>query len=174
MQLARNLLLVATVVFPAIGSPASPHPSLSQANKENHIVLSPSEREHIFDGEYKTVLNVDQLPQQVKIVFAALAKQAKFEMANPGDDFQLTDVITQKGLPQRRLIFADISTDKCIVHYEKGGYAHVYYAVVFSIDAAQAARFVWGGAMWTAAKNLTQLRSAIKSGIIKDDLPYIW
>lgn len=174
MQFARNLLLVATVFIPAIGYPAALHPSISQANKENQIVLSPSEREHVFDGEYKTVLNVDQLPQQVKIAFAALAKQAEFEMANPGDDFQLTDVITQKGLLRRRLIFAEISPHKCIVHYEQGGRAHTYYVVVFSIDAAQAARFVWGGAMWPAAKNLTQLRSAIKSGIIKDDLPYIW
>ena len=174
MQLARKLLLVATVFVPTIGSPAVSHPSISQANKENRIVLSPSEREHVFDGEYKTALKIGQLPQQVKIVFAAIAKQAKFEMANPEDDFQLTDVITQKGLPRRRLIFAEISPHKCIVHYENGGYAHTYYVVVFSIDAAQAARFVWGGAMWTPAKNLNQLRSAIKNGIIKDDLAYDW
>ncbi len=165
---------MAAVFVPAIGTPAAAHPSISQANKENEIVLSPSEREHVFDGEYKTVLNVDHLPQHVKIVFAALARQAKFEMANPGDDFQLTDVITQKRLPQRRLIFAEISPHKCIVYYEKGGYAPVYYVAVFSVDAVEAARFVWGGAMWMPAKSLTQLRSAIKSGIIKDDLAYAW
>lgn len=119
-------------------------------------------RTHNLDGDFKILDSVEQLPASVKDAFATLAHQSQFEMADPGHDFQVTDVITHEGLPSRRLIFAGISDKECFVHYERGGYGHSYYVVVFSTEPSKAA-FIWGRALSKPAANISGLRSEILS-----------
>jgi hypothetical protein len=92
----------------------------------------------ILDGVFDIVTSVNRLPTPVRSAFAVLARQSSFEMADPDQNFQVTDFITRKGLPWRRLIFAGISAGKCFLHYEKGGRGHSYYVVVFTTDPAGA------------------------------------
>jgi hypothetical protein len=118
-----------------------------------------TERGHDLGDNFKIVDTVEQLPPSVKTAFAALTHQSQFEMADPGRDFQLTDVITHEGLPRRRLIFAGISDRDCFIHYEMGGYGHSFYVVVFS-RASSGATFMWGKALSKPARDLAELRSA--------------
>lgn len=128
---------------------------------------------HNLDGDFKILDSVGQLPASVKDAFAALAHQSRFEMADPGHDFQVADVITHEGLPWRRLIFAGISDKECFVHYERGGRAHSYYVVVFSTEPSKAT-FMWGRALPKPAANISGLRSEIvsKYGPLGSNLTY--
>ena len=103
-----------------------------------------AEKENDLDGDFKILTRVEQLPESVKTAFAALMHQPQFEMADPGRDFQVTDVITHQGLPRRRLIFAGLSDRECFIHYETGGRGHSFDLVVFS-NAPSGATLVWSG-----------------------------
>jgi hypothetical protein len=115
-----------------------------------------------LEGDWKILSGVEQLPESVKTAFAALAHQPQFEMADPGRDFQVTDVITHEGLPRRRLIFAGISDRDCFIQYEMGGRGHSFYVVVFSRGPSEAT-FMWGKALSKPAANIAELRSQIHS-----------
>jgi len=121
-----------------------------------------TEHGHNLDGDFKILTSVEQLPASVKAAFAALTHQSQFEMADPGRDFQVTDVITHEGLPRRRLIFAGISDCDGFIHYEMGGGGHSFYVVVFSKEPF-GETFMWGKALPTAAANIAELRSKIRS-----------
>ena len=75
-------------------------------------------------------------------------------MANPGQKFQATDVVLDRTLPFRRLVFAGAQNDKWFVHYEEGGYAHGYYVVAFKVDSQGDAHFIWGCSGIDGAKTL--------------------
>jgi hypothetical protein len=111
----------------------------------------------ILDGDFEIVTSVHRLSEPVRSAFAVLAREFRFEMANPGQDFQETDVITNNGLPLRRLIFAGISGGKCFLHYERGGRGHSYYVVVFTTTPSEA-KFVWGTTLPEFSTNLADLR----------------
>jgi hypothetical protein len=117
---------------------------------------------HNLDGDFKILDSVEKLPASIKTAFAALTHQSQFDMADPGREFQVTDVIMHEGLPSRRLIFAGISDKECFVHYERGGYGHSYYVVVFSTEPSKAT-FIWGRALPKPAANIAGLRSEILS-----------
>jgi hypothetical protein len=126
--------------------------------------ITPIKREHILDGDFRIITSVDELLIQMKTTFAGLTKEPVFEMADPGHDYQLTDVI-QKGLPRRRLIFAGISREKFFLHYEKGGRGHTYYLVVFT-NTPPETMLIWGGTVPRPAASLAELqvRTSLPSG----------
>src|ERR1700730_15666878 len=124
-----------------------------------HHTFSPAQKAHVLDGDFVIVKNVDRLPDALKTAFSHLSGMDDFEMANPGEKFQLGDVIDEPGLPWRRLLFAGISKDKYFIHYEKGGRAHSYHVAVFAIGPERKVMFLWGGPGFPGAKDLTQLRT---------------
>jgi len=64
-------------------------------------------REDAFSG----ISSVKEIPASVLMKFAEIAKDPNLKIANPGETFQVTDVISEEGLPSRRLIFGGISKD---------------------------------------------------------------
>jgi hypothetical protein len=143
--------------FPAAAQKQSPTP------RRVHAALSRYQRAHILDGEFSIVTTVEALPDGVKARLARLFKQEKLELANPDQKFNASDV----GRPGRRLIFAGVSKDKCFIHYERGGIAHMYLVVVFEIDKHQNARLFWSGSGFHT-HDLQELRSAIAEGRFGD------
>jgi hypothetical protein len=143
--------------FPAAAQKQSPTP------RRVHAALSRDQRAHILDGEFSIVTTVEALPDGVKARLARLFKQEKLELANPDQKFNASDV----GRPGRRLIFAGVSKDKCFIHYERGGIAHMYLVVVFEIDKHQNARLFWSGSGFHT-HDLQELRSAIAEGRFGD------
>lgn len=126
--------------------------------------LSTDERQHILDGQFRVVSVTDDIPARLKKAFCRIARQQSFAMANPGQNYQVGDVIFDASLPRRRLIFAGTSEDKRFVHYERGGRGVGYYVVVLQLDPHGDAHFLWGGAGGNRAKNLEQLRKMVAAG----------
>jgi len=136
--------------------------------------LSDFDRDHLLKSDsFEFVSKVKDLPDYVKVSFIKITHDSTFLMANPGEEFQVTDAIEKKGLPHRRLIVAGMSTDHCFLHYEMGGIGHGYYVVLFRLNKRKA-RFVWGGTTWEAYRTLDSLRKAISSKMFDDSLPYFW
>ena len=75
-------------------------------------------------------------------------------------------MITEKGLPARRLIFAGVSRDRCFIYSEKGGIAHVDSIVVFDTSVPNEVKFLWAGTGRAKGEitDLQQLRSGITKG----------
>jgi hypothetical protein len=80
------------------------------------------------------------------------------ELAEPGAEFQVTDVIVKPNLPIRRLILSRCSSDHCVVYYERGGIAHTFSVVLFRIDKGGAAQFEWGSRSWPTARSRVACR----------------
>ena len=155
--------------------PSQPTPPPSEEPQKNDSTvihkLSADEKAHILDKEFTVEKKVDRLPDSLKAAFARLTKERDFKMANPGEQYQATDYISEPGLPWRRLIFAGVSKDRYFIHYEKGGIAHTSYLAVFDASADGKVGFLWGGPGPRAA-DLTELRSFVSTKAFADSGNY--
>jgi hypothetical protein len=50
-------------------------------------------------------------------------------LAAPGGAWNATDTVVDPSLPGRRLHFAGCNASMCVVHYERGGVAHIHLVV---------------------------------------------
>jgi hypothetical protein len=120
-----------------------------------------------MDGPCVRFNAVSAIPGSIKKAFTAATHGAEFAMADPTDEYQATDVIVQPDLPIRRLLFVGHCGNRWIVHYERGGFAHSYDAMIFT-DALSPG-FVWGGTTSSPSSNLEELRQNITLGRFNDD-----
>ncbi len=111
--------------------------------------------------------NTGDIPSACQLAFAALTRETRFEMANPGERYQESDVIREEGLPWRRLIFAAVRQNRCAIDYEKGGRGKTLYLVVFD-TSKNPATFVRGGPGVIQLNNLTLLREGLAADPPKD------
>jgi hypothetical protein len=88
------------------------------------------------------------------------------EIAEPGEEFQVTDVIANPKLPIRRLVAAGCSIEHCLVYYERGGIAHTWQVALFHWTPA-ATRFEWGGTAPGNLATIDDVKNAVLSGAIK-------
>jgi hypothetical protein len=125
--------------------------------------LSAPVRAHLRAETLAPVAHVRDLPLRVREALAALFQSETVVMADPGEEFQATDVITKLNLPFRRLVLAGCSPEHCLVEYERGGIAHTYEIALFAVSEKQAT-LLWGG--WTkgAASDLSDLKSLVIQG----------
>jgi hypothetical protein len=78
--------------------------------------------------------NTADIPSACKLAFAKLSGESQFKMANPGEKYQLTDVIYEEGLPWRRLMFSAVKNKRCAIVYEHGGIGVSTHSVVLDIS----------------------------------------
>ncbi len=142
--------------------------------QQNIHRLSTGERKQILDGEFEVISTTKRIPSNIKQEFSHISRQPSFAMAEPGQKYQVGDVVAHRGLPFRRLIFAGVLNNRWFIHYERGGRGHSYYVVLFNIDPDGDAHFEWGGSAANSAKNLEQLRKMIADGQISDARNYYW
>jgi hypothetical protein len=160
-RISLVVLVICCVAFTAV------------AQQQGHQ-LSAAEKEHILDGQFKVVSTTAGMPANVKQAFSEITREPSFALANPGQKYQVTDVVVDRNLPFRRLVFAGVNADKWFVHYERGGRGHGYYVLVFKVDPHGDAHFVWGGSGPNGAKNLEQLRKMVATGQLSDGENYYW
>jgi hypothetical protein len=139
-----------------------------------HARLSSTEKQHVLDSPFTQVTKTESMPASVKQAFARITGEPAFALANPGEKFQLTDVVVDRRLPSRRLVFAGVRGEEWFVHYEMGGIGHSYCVVLFRVDSQDRLAFVWGGAGSHSAKDLDQLRKMVAAGQFSDDRKYYW
>jgi hypothetical protein len=145
----------------AAGSQAAPNGALSETL-----------REHLKNDRFQIVTSVRGLPLGVRDALQTLFKSPTLDIAEPGTEFQVTDVVGTPKLPIRRMVTAGCSTDHCLVYYERGGIAHTWQVAFFQWTPA-ATRFEWGGDAPPGLKTIDDVRKAVLSGAIKSPIR-IW
>jgi hypothetical protein len=123
--------------------------------------LSPDERQHVLDGQFKVISTTDGIPAEIRKAFCKITRQQSFAMANPGEKYQVGDVIFDRNLPQRRLVFAGASDNKWFLHYERGGRGVTQLVVVFKLNSGDGTQLHWAGAGAHRATSLEELRKML-------------
>jgi hypothetical protein len=130
------------------------------------------EWEKFLDGDFTIIKDMKALPRSVLHVYTEQGG-TRLLMADPGKRFEATDVINDPSVPRKRLIFAGVSGDKCFVHYEQGGYAHMYLLAFFKINSKENLELVWRGYCGPAA-NIQDLRSLVRANQCSGSVPPNW
>ena len=60
----------------------------------------------------------------------ALCVDDKGRLADPGQNWNATDALTDPTLPWKRLVWAVVGNDYYVVHYERGGIDHSFHILV--------------------------------------------
>jgi hypothetical protein len=139
-----------------------------------HKPLSRTEKEHILDSPLTIVASVEAIPPVVKQAFVEITGERSFALANPGQKYQVSDVVLEPELPSRRLAFAGVKDNEWFIHYERGGIGHEYDVIVFKVDEHHGTKFLWGGTGFHGAKNLDELRKLVATGQFSDEATYYW
>ena len=63
----------------------------------------------------------------------ALCVDDKGRLADPGQNWNATDAVTDPTLPWKRLIWAAVGSDYSVVHYERGGIDHSFHILVVKL-----------------------------------------
>ena len=157
MGLIRLLCAIGVSLWSAVvaGNQAAPPTALSGAL-----------RAHINDERFGIVTSIRGLPLGVRDRLQTLFGTQTLDIAEPGSEFQATDVIVKAGLPIRRLVAAGCSIDHCLVYYERGGIVHTWQVALFYWTPA-ATRLEWGGSAPGGLRTIEDVRDAVLSGMIK-------
>lgn len=121
---------------------------------------------HLKDERFGIVTSIRGLPLGVRDGLQTLFGGPILDIAEPGAEFQVTDVIVNPKLPKRRLVAAGCSIDHCLVYYERGGIAHTWQVALFHWTPALT-RFEGGGIAPGSLASVDDVRSAILSGAIR-------
>lgn len=92
-------------------------------------MLTPEDSKALEDSSrFHEILVTTNLPPAI----LALCANGGERLAEPGQKWQETDVITNsyESLPFKRLIWAAVSGEYYVVHYERGGRAHSFHVLV--------------------------------------------
>jgi hypothetical protein len=131
------------------------------------VALSGTLLAHIKGEQFAIVTSIRGLPLGVRDALQTLFGSQTLDIAEPGAEFQATDVILKPNLPIRRLVAAGCSPDRhCLVYYERGGFVHTWQVALFHWTPA-ATRFEWGGTAPGGLATIDDVRNAILSGAIK-------
>src|SRR5881394_4176180 len=103
--------------------------------------LPAQDRKVLLDASrFHEVHSTKDLPPAV----VALCVDDKGKLAEPGQNWNATDAVTDPTLPWKRLIWAAVGSDYYIVHYERGGIAHSFHILVAKVIKGEAnAKIVW-------------------------------
>ena len=128
--------------------------------------LSGQLRAHVQKETFGIVTSVRGLPLGVRAELQTLFGSQSLDIAEPGAEFQVSDVIGKPKLPIRRLVAAGCSYDYCLVYYERGGRGHTWHVALFHWTP-EATRFEWGGAAPGGLRTIAEVRRAVLSGAIQ-------
>ena len=130
------------------------------------VTLSAALRDHVKDDRFGIVTSIRGLPLGVRDELQTLFGTQTLDIAEPGAEFQVTDVIADPKLPIRRLVAAGCTIEYCLVYYERGGRAHTWLVALFHWTP-QATRLEWGGTAPSGLRTIDDVRKALLSGAIK-------
>lgn len=122
-------------------------------------------RAHMQGESLALVTSLRGLPLGVRDELQRLFGTGGLDIAEPGDEFQATDVIVKPSLPIRRLVAAGCSIDHCLVYYERGGIAHTWHVALFHWTPA-ATRLEWGASAPGGLTSIDAVRTAVLAGTI--------
>ena len=146
------LLLVAAIQFACFAE-------VTKFPREHRKVLEDSSR-------FRKVLVTSNLPPAI----TALCTDGKGKLAEPGQKWEATDVISDATLPRKRLIWAAVSGSYYVVHYERGGFAHSNHVLVATLAKGDSKpKVLWRG-VGGKFKDYAAFLDAFRSGKLDDTL----
>lgn len=166
-KIIKTVFLISLFIQLFSLAPVSAQPNkdtVSQAREASHISRENLQR-ILLTENFKILTTKQSIPDSVVKKIG--------DIAEPNASINVTDVIVPgENLPFRRLIFGGLSTNFCIVHYEKGGIAHTYNVQVFKLSK-QSAELIWAGYLNHRLKDTDELREAVKIKEIHEDYSYL-
>ena len=117
--------------------------------------------ETLMSGEVRVATHLREIDPGA---LRALENQFRYDhrLADRDAPFQSTDVVTQHGLPWRRLVLAAASGDTWFIHYEHGGEG-LHSHLVALARSGNSWRVVYSASGFYAYDTLPKLREAIRS-----------
>ncbi len=135
------------------------HADVTKLAAEDRKVLRDSSRFH-------EVHSTSDVPPAI----VALCGGDNGRLAEPGQNWNATCVITDPSLPGKRLIWAAVGGEYYVVHYERGGIAHSFHILVAKLTKNDAKpKVIWqagGGPL----KDYAAFVEASRSGKLYDSL----
>ena len=102
----------------------------------------------------------------------ALCADAGGRLAEPGQKWEPTDVISNPSLPRKRLIWAAVAGEYYVVHYERGGRGHSFHVLIATLAKGdQKPKIVWRG-VGDQLKDYSAFLNALRTGKLDDKLDY--
>jgi len=151
-----NTCLLVSLVMWAVGCADS-----SKLSAEHRRVLQDASRFH----EVHATTN---LPPAV----VALCRDDDGRLAEPGQKWEVTDVITDATLPRKRLIWAATDGEYFVIHYERGGRGHGFHVLVATCQPKDGdAKVVWR-AVGSQLKDYSAFLAALEKNELDDRLEY--
>ena len=131
--------------------------------------MSQLEVQRFLEGDIRLIKDMKALPEPVIKAFTETGG-SRLTIANPGKTFEATDVISDETFPQKRLLFAGLSGDKCFMLYEQGGRVHFYVLALFKLNPGSTMKPIWRGYCGPAV-NIAELRSNVSRSRCSDPVP---
>jgi hypothetical protein len=94
------------------------------------------------------------------------------KLAEPGQKWNATDVISDPTLPGKRLIWGAIGGQYYVVHYERGGIDHSFHILVSKLAKNDGKPTVVWRAVGHQLKDYAAFVSALRTGKLDDRLDY--
>ncbi len=90
------------------------------------------------------------------------AQSRSWALAAPGTAWNATDAVIDPSLPGRRMIVAACDAAICVLHYERGGIAHIYLIMALTRNGSEW-KAIWLAYGHPGAENLAALETLLKN-----------
>jgi hypothetical protein len=102
----------------------------------------------------------------------ALCADSNGRLAQPSEQWEATDVISDESLARKRLIWAAVSDHYYVVHYERGGRGHNFHILFATLKNGEATT-VWR-AVGGPFQNYVDFLQGMRTDRVDDDLRYAY
>lgn len=106
--------------------------------------MSLVERRSFLSADFTLLRRVADLPPGLRKLYE-MHGLPHIAIADPGEAWQATDVITDENIPTRRLVFAGTTQDRAFILYEAGGVGRSYVVELYRIERPDIAVGLWRG-----------------------------
>jgi len=152
---------IGLVSFFAVAVQTFCYADVTKLSAEHRKALQDSSRFH----EVRTTTN---LPRAV----VAVCADDNGRLAEPGQNWEPTDVIIDSRLPRKRLIWAATDGEYFVIHYERGGIAHSFHVLIAELKHSNTnSRVIWRG-VGRQLKDYKAFLAALDSNKLNDSLDY--
>jgi hypothetical protein len=141
-----------------------------QSIRYAEITKLPAEDRKILENSsrFHEVHSTMDLPPAI----LALCVDDKGSLADPGQNWNATDAITDPTLPWKRLVWAAVRSDYYVVHHERGGIDRSFHILVAKLTKNDGKPTVVWRAVGHQLKDYAAFVSALRTGKLDDRLDY--
>ena len=128
---------------------------------------------HLSDSHRKLLEDMSSLPflkgkAEMPLVVIALCADGDGRLADIGGRWEPTDVISNDGLPRKRLIWAAAKANYFLIHYESGGIVHRFHILLAQTKGSKKADVLWR-AVGKKYPDLKAFIKALNNNELEDD-----